>query len=192
MRNPLAEVIRTISRGPSALPSREIPNSRLEQEVAQMFEQLRNPLFRYVLSLGLSPQDAEEIIQECFLLLFQHLQAGKDRSNLRGWIFRVAHNLGLKQRSRQSQYGSTEADELSSHPHPDPDPEQLFASRQRQQRLRAALNALSEQDRSCLSLRAEGLRYREIAEVLNVSLGSVAQSLERGLTRLARLDERLG
>ena len=65
-----------------------------------MFEEFRDPLLRYVLTLGLQIHDAEEIVQEVFLALFQHLRAGKPRTNLKGWIFRVGHNLSLKQRLR--------------------------------------------------------------------------------------------
>ena len=74
-------------------------SSRLEQEVVALFDEFRNPLLRYLVSLGLPVQDGEEIIQETFLALFQHLRAGKDRRNLRGWLFRVAHNQGLRRRS---------------------------------------------------------------------------------------------
>jgi RNA polymerase sigma-70 factor (ECF subfamily) len=49
------------------------PPVTLEVEVTELFEQLRDPLFRYLLSFGLSVQDGEEIIQEVFLALFQHL-----------------------------------------------------------------------------------------------------------------------
>ena len=64
----------------------------LEAEVTHLFEQLRNPLFRYLLSLGLSAQDGEEVIQEVFLALFRHLTNGRPRNNVRAWIFRVGHN----------------------------------------------------------------------------------------------------
>jgi DNA-directed RNA polymerase specialized sigma24 family protein len=73
--------------------------SEVECEVMSLFEQFRNPLLRYVLSFGIPVQDSEEVIQEVFLSLFRHLQLGKSRRNLLGWIFRVAHNLALKQRS---------------------------------------------------------------------------------------------
>ena len=53
---------------------------------------------RYALSFGLPPHDAEEVIQEVFLSLFRHLRMGRSRRNLRGWLFRVAHNLALKRR----------------------------------------------------------------------------------------------
>ena len=71
--------------------------SELEVEIISLFDQFRNQLLRYVLSFGLPAYEAEEVIQEVFLALFRHLQRGKSRSNLRGWIFRVAHNLALKQ-----------------------------------------------------------------------------------------------
>jgi RNA polymerase sigma-70 factor (ECF subfamily) len=75
-------------------------------------------------------------------------------------------------------------------PDPNPNPEEQMASSQKRDRSLSVLSALPEQDRRCLILRAEGLRYREIAEVLDVSLGSVALSLERSLTRLSRAIER--
>lgn len=167
-------------------------SSPLEEEVVCLFEQLRNRLLRYLLSLGLSAHDGEEIIQEVFLLLFQHLQSGKPRQNLRGWVFRVAHNLALKQRSRQSLQSMTESGESLAewHSDPSPNPEEQLASSQRQERLLAVLRALPEQDQYCLYLRAEGLRYRDIAEVLGMSLGAVAISLGRSLARLGRADGR--
>jgi Sigma-70, region 4 len=69
---------------------------------------------------------------------------------------------------------------------PAPNPEDQLATDQTKRRLMAILQALPEQNRSCLYLRAEGLRYREIAEVLNMSLGSVSLCLERSLARIAR------
>ena len=70
-----------------------------------------------------------------------------------------------------------------------PGPEERMEVIQKQQRLLAVVRAMPEQDQCCLSLRAEGLRYRDIAEVLGMSLGSVANSLERSLSRLARASD---
>jgi RNA polymerase sigma-70 factor (ECF subfamily) len=61
-------------------------------------------------------------------------------------------------------------------------------NRHRRERLLAVVEALPEVDRRCIYLRAEGLRYREIVEVLGISLGAVALSLERSLARLRRAD----
>jgi RNA polymerase sigma-70 factor (ECF subfamily) len=73
---------------------------------------------------------------------------------------------------------------------PSPSPEEQISSTQRQRRLLAVVDALPNDDQSCLRLRAEGLRYREIAAVLNMSLGAVSISLTRSLARLMRADGR--
>lgn len=75
---------------------------------------------------------------------------------------------------------------------PDASPEELLEQTRTEQRIQAVIQALQEQERRCLYLRAEGLRYREIAEVLGVSLGSVANSLERAIGKLSRAREQVG
>lgn len=171
---------------------RSVAPSNLETEVTALFDELRNPVLRYLSSFGICVQDGEEVVQEVFLALFKHLRGGKPRSNIRGWIFRVAHNLGLKRQQANQRNSKTRAlaNESSTEWRLDmaPDPEQQVASAQRRERLLAVVHALPEQDRRCLYLRAEGLRYREIADVLEISLGSVALSLERSLARLIRAD----
>jgi len=167
-------------------------HSEIEVEVIALFDELQERLFGYVLSFGLSVHDAEDVVQETFLSLFRHLQLGRPRQNLRGWIFRVGHNLALKRRAAaQTSPGSVAYEDIAAvHHDPSPSVEEQIAFSQRQRRLLAVLDALPEQDQRCLTLRAEGLKYREIAEVLGISLGSVSMSLARSLARLARSEGR--
>lgn len=168
------------------------PAVEIENEVVLLFDEFRGRLLRYAVSLGIGPQDGEDVIQEVFLSLFRHLRLGRSRSNLRGWIFRVAHHLALKQRnSRQKQQARTASETLPLEAQADSaaNPEEQFDEMQRRKRLLLVFNALPERDRWCLSLRAEGLRYREIADVLGISLGAVSNSLARSMDRLARADE---
>ena len=164
--------------------------SCLEDEVVGLFEQFRERLLRYLMALGLSVHDGEEVVQEVFLSLFQHLRRAKPRHNLRAWIFRVAHNLGLRHRKRMRRQLRQAAEIGRPRADSGPNPEEQVLRGERQERLQAVLHALPEQDRWCLYLRAEGLRYREIAETLNISLGAVSLSLGRSLARLARVDGR--
>ena len=137
-------------------------------------------------------EEGEEVVQEVFLALFRHLGRGAVdpdlRANLRGWLFRVAHNLALKQRiANRRRWTAVGAGELENHSDEAPNPEQQSALSERQRRLRGVLVALPETDQRCLALRAEGLRYREIAEILGVSLGTVSASLARSLARFERV-----
>jgi RNA polymerase sigma-70 factor (ECF subfamily) len=162
----------------------------LEREVVRLFNEFRNPLLRYLLSFGLTTHDGEEVVQEVFLALFLHLRRGKSRTNLRGWIFRVGHNLALKHRMRQNRNVTQFAEARSADQYLDsgPDPEEQLTNSQRQLRLQSVVRCLPELDRCCLYLRAEGLRYREIAEALGMSLGGISLSLGRSLARLRLAD----
>ena len=169
--------------------SAAIPGIAIEEEVMLLFDQLRNRLLRYVLSLGVHVHDGEDIIQEVFLSLFRHLQLGRSRSNLRGWVFRVAHNLALKYRNgKRRQQARLDPDSSLVEIQLDPatNPEEQLVDIQRQKRLLSIVRALPEQDQWCLYLRAEGLRYREIARTLEMSLGAVSNSLARSIARLER------
>jgi RNA polymerase sigma-70 factor, ECF subfamily len=163
-----------------------------QRQVLALFDELRDRLLRYVISFGLSAADGEEIIQEAFLALMNHLELGRSRHNLPGWLFRVAHNQALKRLAGNDKRRDSADGAMISELHRDhaPNPEEHATMSQRQARLLAVLNALPAQDQNCLRLRAEGLRYREIAQVLGISLGSVAASLSRSLEKLTRADGR--
>jgi RNA polymerase sigma-70 factor (ECF subfamily) len=164
----------------------------VEHEILSLFDLLRVNLLRYAISFGLSVHDGEDILQEVFLALFHHLRQERSRSNLRGWVFRVTHHLALKRRAtNQSRSNLCEADcFLEEYTDPSPSPEEQLIFRERRANLLATVRALPENDQWCLRLRAEGLRYREISEVLGISLGSVSTSLTRSLARLERTDKR--
>jgi RNA polymerase sigma-70 factor, ECF subfamily len=166
--------------------------SRLEEDVVSLFDELRDRLLHYLLCLGVQVHDGEEIVQESFLLLFQHLQLGKSRENLRGWLFRVVRNLAYKahRENQTSVRRAVQFDEtlVSLERSSNANPEQQLCERQRQEHLWAVVRALPHQDQICLFLRAEGLRYREIGDTLGMSLGSVAASLARSLGKLTRAD----
>ena len=114
---------------PAALPE-------IEAEVLTLFDQDAHGLLRYVSSFGLGAH-AEDVVQDVFLSLFRHLKLGRSRSNLRGWIFRVAHNLALKHRRAQRHADLAGGVPPAADPidHAD-NPEEQLARRQRLYRLR--------------------------------------------------------
>ena len=191
MRIPSADSINELLFPATAAPALPAKPSEIECEVMNLFEQYRNALLRYALSFGISVHDAEEVTQEVFLSLFRHLQLRRSRQNLRGWLFRVAHNLALKQRCanhRSQVVAASDWTIAERQLDPSPDPEEQLSFTQKRNRLLAVLHALPEEDQCCLRLRAEGLRYREIAALLGISLGAVSMSLTRSLARLIRAD----
>jgi RNA polymerase sigma-70 factor (ECF subfamily) len=175
----------------ASVPEAQAGAGEIEAEVMTLFDQYRGPLLRYALSFGVPVPDAEEIVQDVFLSLFRHLQLRRSRRNLRGWIFRVAHNLTLKRRYANKRLPAMTLEEAgiaAQWRDPEPNPEDACCEAQRQQRLLSVVRAMPDVDQSCLRMRAEGLRYREIAAALGISLGSVALSMARSLGKLIRAD----
>src|ERR1700730_5379033 len=80
-----------------------LPLSRLAtgREAAMLYRELRKPLLRYLVCLGISADEAQDVVQDAFLSLHRHLAADGSRENIRSWLFRVAHNAA---RNRQNRY----------------------------------------------------------------------------------------
>src|SRR5579872_2548505 len=114
----------------------------LQDEVAQLFLEARDDVYRYLLSLGLYPPQAQEGAQEVILRLYATLKKGEDIQNPRAWIFRVAHNLGLKIRAQQSSQAPFDADLESQIAGPAANPEQSLIERQEASRFHNAIQNL--------------------------------------------------
>jgi RNA polymerase sigma-70 factor, ECF subfamily len=157
------------------------------ERVDALFREAREDVYYYVLTLGLAPAQAQEVTQEVFLRLFVTMRGGEDVLNPRAWVFRVAHNLGLKVKAkeRHSQEFTPELESILAHP--DHTPERELLREERARRLREAITELSPQQRQVLHLRAEGLRYQEIAETLGIATSTVGEFLRRALNRLRKV-----
>jgi RNA polymerase sigma-70 factor (ECF subfamily) len=158
----------------------------LQDQVAQLFEEAREDVYRYLLTLGLHPPQAQEATQEVFLRLYAALKKGDQIHNPRAWIFRVAHNLGLKIRARQDFSAPFDPGFETQLAGQEMNPERGLLERERVLRFHRAIQGLSEQQRRCVYLRLEGLRYPEIGSVLGISASAVGEFLRRAIARLRR------
>jgi RNA polymerase sigma-70 factor (ECF subfamily) len=158
------------------------------REITRLFEALRDPVFRQALRILRSPAEAEDVTQEVFLRLYGEMRAERKVENPKAWLFRVAHNLAIdrlrSRRHTQSWDESDDSETWESVADPAPPAEERLAEVEKQEKVRALLSGLSPQQRRCMELRAEGLRYREIAEVLGVRITTVQTNLARAVKKL--------
>jgi RNA polymerase sigma-70 factor (ECF subfamily) len=157
----------------------------LHDRVTALYEESRDDVYYYAQTLGLSPAQAQEVTQEVFLRLYVSLRDGEDIRNMRGWVFRVAHNFGLKVRAKEREHGGID-DIVERSPSRESSPEEQLMAGERQMRMQAALAELSPQQRQCLYLRAAGLRYREIGEAIGIGTSTVNEFIRRAVSRLRR------
>ena len=154
-------------------------------EVTTLYRELRRPLLRYLVCLGLSTDEAQDVVQDAFLNLHRHLAAGGSNENVRGWVFRVAHNQARNRQKSPSRRFAASLDEEAESIADQATPERAAIEKERFQRLGKAIRELSGCERECLFLRAEGLRYREIGEVLDLPTSTVADTVDRAIRKLA-------
>ena len=150
-----------------------------EAEVLRLFREQGTPLYRFCRSMLGAGDDAEDVVQDAFVKLLQHLRAGGDRGNLRAWLFTVAANRcrdRLRRRLRWLPWSS----ETDQRPAPvSVDPIDVEPARR-------ALRALPTRDRLLLSLRAQGLSYADIARATGIRPTSVGRLLARAVDRWKR------
>src|SRR5579872_191466 len=161
---------------------------RLEKdsgETVELYRELRKPLIRYLVCLGLSGDEAQDVVQDSFLSLQRHLASGGEQANIRGWLFRVAHNQARNRMARYERRFAEALDEESDSLRHEATPERAVLQKEKFQRVRDAMKTLSEPERECLLLRASGLRYREIAEAMGIATSTVGDTVGRAIKKLA-------
>ena len=161
----------------------------LTERVHALFEQLHIPVFRYVMRKTRDASRAEDITQETFLRLFRHLKEGRSLDNPKAWLFTVANNLAIDAGRGDAHVQGLDEATWNRIEDPGPaaaDPEKLTVQRERLDRLRSAVLSLTVLQRDCLHLRAEGLRYREIAGLMNISISTVTDAVRRATLKLSR------
>lgn len=164
------------------------PLSRLAtgaSEATNLYRELRKPLLRYLVCLGLSSDEAQDVVQDAFLTLHRHLSAGGSQENIRGWLFRVAHNQARNRQNRYERNFTAPIDSELERASAEPSPESAMLEKEKFQQLGKAMRHLSAAERECLLLRAAGLRYREIGEVLGIATSTVGDTVERAVKKLA-------
>jgi RNA polymerase sigma-70 factor (ECF subfamily) len=154
----------------------------VHERLEEIYVAERNHIYTYLLYCGVPPQRAQELAQDSFLKLYLKMSRGEAVENPRAWLYQVAHHSAIRQHQREPVF-----DQIGSHirlAEPGMDPESALIDRQRSLALVAAVRDLSPQQRNCLHLRAQGLRYREIAATIGISTSSVSEFLRRAVARL--------
>jgi RNA polymerase sigma-70 factor (ECF subfamily) len=154
-------------------------------------DRLYNALFR-VLN---NAEDAADVVQEAFLNAYQSLNSFKGDSEFYTWLYRIAFNAAItlkrKKRSLLSLDWSRDDEETTNEPFDDSlytSPSEAMERSEDEAKLQEALNRLSPEHRVVLVLKEiEGQKYEEIAEILDVPIGTIRSRLHRARAELKDL-----
>lgn len=162
------------------------------QELYARFERL---VYNLALRMAGRPEDAEDLAQEVFLRIHRKLDGFRGASSLKTWVFRVALNCCRSRLRRRVRWAGKRVDGeglLDRVPDTAPGPEERALDRAIGRRLTAALYEVPVVYREAVVLRdIQGLSYEEIAEVVDVRIGTVRSRIARGRERLRAAVEKL-
>ncbi len=152
-------------------------------------------VFRTARALVRDPGLAEDVTQEVFLRLYQHMDSTPGEELLRAWLLRVTMNVARNAIRGQSRSTARE-DEYARQAEMDgaftAEPELDFERRTQIEEARRALEKIKEPMRSCLLLKQQGLSYREIAETLSLNEVNVGSLIARGRKEFVRVYGKIG
>lgn len=166
------------------------------EELVRLYEKR---VYAVALRSSGSPEDAADITQEVFLRAWRSIESFRGDSGFSTWLFRITMNLCVDFARHKHAQPQTQplviGEEDSERPIPDtaPTPEEHLDNRELGRELAAALDEVSEEHRRIVLLRdVSGLSYTEIAEVLEISEGTVKSRLSRARIALRTILQKRG
>ena len=173
-----------------------------EDEAAyrRLLEKYRRPVYGIVRRMIPDEEDARDLAQEAFIRAFKNLRQFDLERRFSSWLFRIANNLCIDHYRRRKldtvplvRSFDGETEETWELPDPTPGPGEVFSDRERARRLAATVQSLPPTYRVVIVMRhQQGLAYDEIAESLDVPLGTVKARIHRAHRLLKEKLTRMG
>lgn len=157
----------------------EDKNTDFEVYFADIFDKYYSRIYFYVLSISSNSDDAADISQETFIRFYEKREFFENESKIRGWLFRVSHNMVMdKFRKLRKLFFSEFTHEIAC----------VDIDREEQEnylKLMREFDRLSDKHREILYLKYyENLSYEEISEILEINQGTVMSRISRAKEKL--------
>jgi RNA polymerase sigma-70 factor (ECF subfamily) len=146
-----------------------------------------------------NPSDAEDLVQETYLKAYRAFGSFKEGTNLKAWLYRILTNTFINSyRARKRRPEQTDIDDVEDlylyrrlggleAVNAGRSPEEEVLEHFTEAEVKAAVEALPEQFRMAVLLAdVEGFSYKEIAEILDIPIGTVMSRLHRGRKALQK------
>ncbi len=164
------------------------------QAYSVLIKEYSSRLYGYFLRTTGSTSDAEDLLQEVFLKLLEHLPTYTHENKFEHWLFRIAANLARDRGRKQTRRGQIisltgkdlqESGMAETLPAPDQPPDAALQQSEQNDRLQQALEQLTEADREIIMLRHfSEMSFKEIAQQFDIPIGTALARVHRGLKKL--------
>lgn len=161
-------------------------------KLGMLYDRHRKMLFGYFYRQTCAPEASEDLVQNVFYRILKYSQQFRNEGKFSSWMYSIAHNVFLDHLKNQKKRREYSIDGLKQNM-PDPsyhdDHSEQF---ERQELLEKVMGQLSDEQREVLILsRYHDLKYKEIAEIVNCTEGTVKVRIFRALNHLRKIYTRL-
>ena len=158
-----------------------------------LVNEYKDRLYNTILGMVQSPADAEDLLQDVFIKVFENIQKFKGESALSTWMYRIAvtHSLDfLRRKNRKKRlgnilawFGAGEAGETAEFVHPGV----LAENKERATHLFKAINTLPENQKTAFVLqKVEGMNQKDISVIMDLKEGAIESLLMRAKANLKK------
>ncbi|HEY0847331.1 MAG TPA: sigma-70 family RNA polymerase sigma factor [Noviherbaspirillum sp.] len=153
---------------------------------SELVRRYQDRVYRFLLRLTRSQDDALDLTQDTFLRAYQGLERWRPQALFRTWLFRIARNAAFDLLRRDKRVEFVELEEDAEIVDTAAGPEAVLETAQRYRLLESALERLPAEHREIVLLRdIEEMSYEEIAQVLDLNIGTVKSRIARARATLA-------
>ncbi len=162
-----------------------------QNALKEIYEQYHDKVYRIAYGMVRQREEALDIVQEVFIKLFQSIRNFKGKSKLYTYLYRMTMNTAIDHSRKMHRFFSSSLDEEGA-PQPSEEaergPDRILLHKELEGKVRAALNELPPDQRMAIVYReVEGLSYREMAESMGCSIGTVMSRLHYGRKKVQEL-----
>ena len=163
-----------------------------EKAYRELLDRYQRPVFSLIYRMVRDREKAEDLAQETFVKVFNHIDSFNPKYKFSSWIFKIASNLTIDAiRKKDLETVSLDGSRNASTPDEidatritvesrDENPEEFLEAKELGQELERAIGELRPEYRTAILLRhVEGRPYEEIAEIMGVPLGTVKTYIHR-------------
>ena len=153
----------------------------------ELVERYHGKIYGLTYNMTSNREDAEDLTQEVFIKAFEALPRFRGNSSFYTWLYRIALNRAFTRRRQQKPADSVEQrhDEGEEFSDPGDRPEKRMQREEQADVIHQALDTLNEEQRTVIVMRElEGFSYETMAEMLDVSVGTIRSRLHRAREQL--------
>jgi RNA polymerase sigma factor (sigma-70 family) len=155
------------------------------QAFQQLLQDYQKPLYNHIRNIVLSHDDADDVLQNTFIKVFQHLKNFKGDSKLFSWMYRIATNEALTFLNQKAKINGISSETLQNKTIDNLKADVFFDGNEIQIKLQKAIAVLPEKQRLVFKMKYfEELKYEEISEILGTSVGALKASYHHAVKKI--------